>query len=75
MLNQTQQIFNQLDSHLPVQTNSDHARPLRSAQPRRNKSQTQLPASGNQNLLKSQTKFAVKVSAQETKLEAYVSGQ
>jgi len=35
----------------------------------------QLPASGNQNLLKSQTKFAVKVSAQEAKLESYVSGQ
>jgi hypothetical protein len=34
-----------------------------------------LPASGNQNLLKSQAKFSVKVSAQEAKLEAYVSGQ
>jgi hypothetical protein len=75
MLNQTQRIFNQPDSHLPVQTNSDHAKPLLPTQPRLNKSQTQLPASGNQNLLKSQTKFAVEVSAQEAKLEAYVSGQ
>jgi hypothetical protein len=75
MLNQHSKSSTKLDSHLPVQTNSDHAKPFHPAQPRLNKSQTQLPASGNQNLLKSQTKFAVKVSAQETKLEAYVSGQ
>jgi len=64
-----------LSSHLPVQENLTALNPLFPARPNQNKSETQLPASRNQNLLKSQTKFAVKVAAQKAKLESYVSGQ
>jgi len=64
-----------LSSHLPVQENLTALNPLFPARPSQNKSETQLPASRNQNLLKSQTKFSVKVAAQKAKLESYVSGQ